>query len=230
MQRQLTVYAAVLAALCLLATGCSETVSVPSGSDNVIDDGNDTPDETPVEQPLQYGSINVRAFLGSEELQGVNIFLDGSDTEQMTAAELTNILVGRHTLSFADDGFIPYEDVAVNVLADWQIEATAAMVYDLSGTWVWEETHELQEWELFDPQDAPSYLGCENAAYVVGARPISFCLEQDNSLSLCKSRAEECGNAWGAGRVLDGGNRVEYDHYFYVDDLAWSAVYIRIAD
>ena len=229
MQRQLTVYAAVLAALCLLATGCSETVSVPSGSDNVIDDGNDTPDETPVEQPLQYGSINVRAFLGSEEVQGVQIFMDNDDTGQVTASNLSAVPIGRHTLSFAEDGLIPYEDVAVNVLVDWQIEAAAAMVYDLSGRWVDESTYEVQEWET--TTWSPDFMCPDGGLQVWGTNPTGrFCYEPDGSLSLCKNRAEECGDAWGAGRILDDGNRVEYNHYFYTDDLAWSAVYIRIAD
>lgn len=187
-------------------------------------------DTQTVAPPIEFGTIRVTAFLGDEEVRGANVFLDGTDTGERTPCELGDVPTGQHVISLAPrTGLMSYdEEIVIEVEADGAINVVGDIVNDLGYTWIDRETREEREWEVRSAEEAQSYLGCGDGLYVVGPRGTALCMERDNSLSLCKDRAEECG-MYGEGEVLNEGTRVHFRAYNVWDDsLAFDRTFERL--
>jgi len=210
MQRQLTV-SAVLAALCLLATGCSETVSGLSGSDNVIDDGNNTPDEgnntpdeTPVEQPLITTFITVPA--------GAEVLINGTPTGVITVDSM-ELDPGEYDLSFRMEGYTPIPETR-SISFDNDTTLDVPLYIDIRGTWYDVQNNEdievtMQEKTLLEYADTM----CPNTNVVAKFGGYGyFCVETSGSLSLCTGNMELCGFEARSGSLI-GVNIIVLDFY-----------------
>jgi len=205
MQRQLTVYAAVLAALCLLATGCSETVSVPSGSDNVIDDGNDTPDETPVEQPLIMTFVTVPT--------GAEVLINGTPTGVITVDSMELDPSEEYDLSFRMEGYTPIPETR-SISFDNDTTLDVPLYVDIRGTWYDVQNNEDIEVTMQDKTPLEyADMVCPNTEVVARFGGYGyFCVETDGSLSKCTGNMELCGFEARSGSLI-GANVIVLDFY-----------------
>ncbi len=190
--------------------------------------------------PPQYGNLTVT----STPLQGAAIELDGDPSGQVTDHLFENLVTGAHSVLLSLAGRLVVSDAGelgqpteVN-LATEGTAVNIVLYYDLTGRWKQVESNGAPidgpeyDMEMVHRNTVPSGISPTNACpetsvVVHGFDPANFlCVEADETLSLCKTHASECGDLSIEGRILDNGRRVEYTkHQLGVD---YSAVFTKM--
>jgi hypothetical protein len=100
---------------------------------------------------------------------------------------------------------LPQEGASVNIF----------LGYNLAGRWRRESDGlevDVEMWHRDRILAYPPTAACPDTELVVhGFSPLgAICLDHDDTLSLCKTHAPECGGNSAQGRILENGRRVEF--------------------
>jgi hypothetical protein len=214
---------------------CVSGTCVPGDADADADGGADADSDGDADGdadgdvPVQYGDLTVT----STPVQGATIEIDGSPTGQITNYTFSSLATGAHSvlLSLAGrlavpDGCtaLPCPPASVNVTTTGT-DVNIFLGWDLSGSWRREVDGEIIDFTMV--VQPPDDRCPDTWLRVINVDPIgTLCLEGDDSLSLCNTRASSCGTEWTEGQILDNGRRVEITDHWETPPPAGEQAYV----
>ncbi len=225
----------VVAILVLLAmtagmTGCpdDDTCNDCSCDPSLCDPDSDTDSDADADSdvPAQYGSLTVT----STPVSGAAIELDHTPSGEVTDYTFSSIEARTHSVLLSMTGRLAVPDGCTELPcppASVDVTTTGTDVniflgWDLGGSWRWEGTTDNYDFTMV--VQPPDDRCPDTWLRVIGVQPAgTLCLEADDTLSLCKTRA--CGDEWAEGTILNNGQRVELTHHISLGDL--SVAYTR---
>ena len=186
--------------------------------------------------PALYGSLAVT----STPVEGAAITLDGTPTGQVTPYTFPNLSAGTHSVLLSFPGRLqdPLGSNCAKLPCPAEVNVTTEgsdvniiLYRDLTGRWRRESDGSEVDIVMWDRDQILAYppaSACPDTEAVAhNFQPLgALCVEADETLSLCKTRASECGDLWVEGRILEDGRRVEYTKH--QNGVDYSAVYRKL--
>ncbi len=196
----------------------------PCECEGICPDGGDA--DADGDTPVQYGSLTVTATAAGVEVNA-DINLDGSPTDFQTPHTFDSLPVGTHSILLSYTGRLQAPSPTEVTITTAGTNVNIALYRDQAGRWR-EETYGYEDnyWMEITP---PDYRCPETWVRILNVNPIgTLCVEANDSLSLCKTRASECEGLWAEGRILSDGQRMEATLHDPMVGTPENYIYIRL--